>query len=74
MALGSLSDKPKADNHEPAAEPASHVTGKPTELEPREIASTPQEAPEAADAPLEAPDAGYGRRTDSSNWEQRGRN
>ncbi len=78
MAIGFVTDKPKVSNpnvdREPTPEPAPHVVGKPAEVEPREVASTPQEAPEAAAAPVEAPDAGYGRCTESSNWEERGRN
>jgi len=83
MAIGFLSDKPKPkvsnptdDRESPStstSEPAPHVIGKPVELEPRETASIPQEAPEAAAASAEAPDAGYGRCTESSNWEERGR-
>ncbi len=53
---------------------ATHTTGKPTELEPKETSFVPSEAPEAGEVGTEAPDAGYGRCTESSNWEERGRN
>ena len=52
---------------------AIHVVGKPAEVEPREYAATPAEEPEAAMRSAEAPDAGYGRCTESSDWENRGR-
>lgn len=60
---------------EPIAEtaPPTHVVGKPAEVEPTEYAASPAEAPEAAVRSAEAPDAGYGRCTESSDWENRGR-
>ncbi len=51
----------------------THVVGKPAEVEPRESAASPAEEPEAAVRSAEAPDAGYGRCTESSDWENRGR-
>ena len=55
-------------------EPApTHVVGKPAEIEPSEYAARPLEEPEAAMRSAEAPDAGYGRCTESSDWENRGR-
>ncbi|WP_165251094.1 hypothetical protein [Paludisphaera soli] len=51
----------------------THVVGKPAEVEPREYAACPAEEPEAAVQSAEAPDAGYGRCTESSDWENRGR-
>ncbi|MDG3008044.1 hypothetical protein [Paludisphaera mucosa] len=51
----------------------AHVVGKPAEVEPREYAAQPAEEPEAAMQSDEAPDAGYGRCTESSDWENRGR-
>jgi len=79
MAIGFLTDEPKISNStddagRTPAEPAAHVVGKPTEREPLEVALVSEEAPEAAEAPVEAPDAGYGRCTESSDWEERGRN
>lgn len=82
MAIGFLTDEPKLSNSNTntiddlgrtSAEPAAHVVGKPTEREPLESALVSEEAPEAAEAPAEAPDAGYGRCTESSDWEERGR-
>lgn len=81
MAIGFLTDEPRILNPindgrpQPASalEAPSHVTGKPTEREPLELASADAEAPEAAGTPVEAPDAGYGRCTESSDWEERGR-
>lgn len=62
---------------EPAlhAEPTlpTHVVGKPAEVEPAEYAASPAEAPESGVRSAEAPDAGYGRCTESSDWENRGR-
>lgn len=52
---------------------AAHVVGKPTEVEPRESSALPAEAAESAMQSSEAPDAGYGRCTESSDWENRGR-
>jgi len=52
---------------------AAHVVGKPAEVEPQEYSALPAEAPEAAMQSAEAPDAGYGRCTESSDWENRGR-
>lgn len=79
MAIGFMTDdltihNPIANLGETSAEPAAHVTGKPTEREPLELALAPTEAPEAGETPAEAPDAGYGRCTESSDWEERGRN
>lgn len=56
-------------------EPAvpSHVVGKPAEVEPVERAFGRGEEPESAMRSAEAPDAGYGRCTESSDWENRGR-
>jgi hypothetical protein len=51
----------------------THVVGKPTEIEPTERALSHAEEPEAAMRSAEAPDAGYGRSTESSDWENRGR-
>ncbi|WP_337175676.1 hypothetical protein [Paludisphaera sp.] len=51
----------------------SHVVGKPAEVEPTERAYSHAEEPEAALRSAEAPDAGYGRCTESSDWENRGR-
>jgi hypothetical protein len=51
----------------------AHVVGKPAEVEPAERASHHSEEPEAAMRHAEAPDAGYGRCTESSDWENRGR-
>ena len=52
---------------------AGHVVGKPAEVEPREYSALPAEEPEAAMQNAEAPDAGYGRCTESSDRENRGR-
>lgn len=63
-------------NQEPAFElekTAVHVVGKPAEVEPQEYSALPAEEPEAAVQSSEAPDAGYGRCTESSDWENRGR-
>lgn len=77
MSTGFLPDSLRAStpttDHESASEPAPHVVGKPTEREPQEYAAIPEEAPEAGETSAEAPDAGYGRCTESSDWEQRGR-
>lgn len=51
----------------------THVVGKPAEVEPTERAFSHAEEPEAAMRSAEAPDAGYGRCTESSDWENRGR-
>lgn len=51
----------------------THVVGKPAEVEPTERAISRAEEPEAAMRSAEAPDAGYGRCTESSDWENRGR-
>ncbi len=51
----------------------THVVGKPAEVEPTEHAFDRHEEPEAAMRSAEAPDAGYGRCTESSDWENRGR-
>ena len=51
----------------------THVVGKPSEVEPTERAYSRGEEPEAAMRSAEAPDAGYGRCTESSDSENRGR-
>lgn len=51
----------------------THVVGKPAEVEPSERAFSHSEEPESAMQSAEAPDAGYGRCTESSDWENRGR-
>mgnify|MGYP001129093293 CR=1 FL=1 len=66
----SETSRPRTQELEQAA---SHVVGKPAEVEPRESSALPAEAPEAAMQSSEAPDAGYGRCTESSDWENRGR-
>jgi len=65
--------KAKATPEREASQALLHVVGKPAEIEPREHAALPSEEPEAAMRSAEAPDAGYGRCTESSDWENRGR-
>ncbi len=72
----SASREPRPLTQEPSCEIEKvpvHVVGKPAEVEPREYSALPAEEPESAMRTAEAPDAGYGRCTESSDWENRGR-